>query len=188
MTKKQLHCEAEWVPIGTVRPDPRNHRSHPAEQVRRIAESLRRYGWGRPILVRADGVVIAGHGTLAAAELLGMDEILIRRMALDPGPARELGLLDNALPRFAEDDFEAIEGIMASASADFRELVSDVDLLLSEGSPKPPLDIVDLDSNVFSGRWTLVVHGPTSMQPDALDALREHLSAIDGVDVEALWE
>jgi ParB-like chromosome segregation protein Spo0J len=43
--------------------------------VRQIADSIEKFGFNNPILVTADGQVIAGHGRLAAAKLLQMEKV-----------------------------------------------------------------------------------------------------------------
>jgi hypothetical protein len=41
------------------------------KQIRQIAESLKQFGWTNPVLVDDDGGIIAGHGRVEAARLLG---------------------------------------------------------------------------------------------------------------------
>ena len=52
-----------------------NARTHSDEQVAQIASSVKEFGWTNPVLIDEDDGVIAGHGRLAAAELLEMDEV-----------------------------------------------------------------------------------------------------------------
>ena len=56
-------------------PYARNSRTHSDEQVAQIAASIKEFGWTNPILVDADGSIIAGHGRLLAARKLGYDEV-----------------------------------------------------------------------------------------------------------------
>ena len=53
----------------------RNARTHDAEQVQQIAASIREFGFNNPILVDNDSTIVAGHGRLAAARQLGMDQV-----------------------------------------------------------------------------------------------------------------
>jgi ParB-like chromosome segregation protein Spo0J len=62
-------------PTAKLRPYDRNARTHSDEQVAQIAASIREFGFLNPILVEAGGGVIAGHGRLLAARLLGMEEV-----------------------------------------------------------------------------------------------------------------
>ena len=61
-------------PLASLRANPRNSRTHSDEQIMQIAEALLEWGWTMPILAAEDGVLLAGHGRLAAAEVLGLDE------------------------------------------------------------------------------------------------------------------
>ena len=54
--------------VGSLLPDPRNARTHPKRQVEQIAASIREFGFANPILIDAEGTIIAGHGRLLAAK------------------------------------------------------------------------------------------------------------------------
>lgn len=54
--------------IEKLTPDPRNARTHSAEQIEQVAGSIRQFGWTNPIL--ADDMIRAGHGRVAAARLI----------------------------------------------------------------------------------------------------------------------
>ena len=64
-----------YVPLDHLKPDPGNARQHSAKQVRQIANSIETFGFNVPVLVDADGNVIAGHGRLLAAKRLGWGEV-----------------------------------------------------------------------------------------------------------------
>lgn len=53
-------------------PYAKNARTHSEAQIAQIAASIREWGWTNPILVDADGTIIAGHGRVLAARQLGM--------------------------------------------------------------------------------------------------------------------
>jgi DNA modification methylase len=55
--------------------NPRNVRIHGPEQIEQIRASLREFGWTMPVLVRENGMLIAGHGRLEAAKLEGIKEV-----------------------------------------------------------------------------------------------------------------
>ena len=75
----------EHVDIKTLKPDPGNARRHDKRNLQAIADSLNQFGQRKPIVVTADGIVLAGNGTLEAAKLLGWGRnTLTRKM-------RELG-------------------------------------------------------------------------------------------------
>jgi len=85
-------------PVTALRPDPRNPRKHTRSQVRQIANSIEAFGFSVPILVDGSGQVIAGHGRLAACQLLGWQEVPTIALAhLSADQARALMLADNRL-------------------------------------------------------------------------------------------
>jgi ParB-like chromosome segregation protein Spo0J len=61
--------------VRKLKPNKRNARTHSKKQIRQTANSILRFGWTYPILIDEDGNVIAGHGRLQAAELLGLHEV-----------------------------------------------------------------------------------------------------------------
>ena len=65
----------ENMPIAQLRPHRGNPRAHSAKQVRQIAGSIREFGFNTPILIDQKDGVIAGHGRILAAKLLGMSEV-----------------------------------------------------------------------------------------------------------------
>lgn len=67
--------QARLTRIETLRPAPRNARTHSKKQLRQLAESITAFGFTNPVLVDGQGEVIAGHGRLAAARMLGLAEI-----------------------------------------------------------------------------------------------------------------
>ena len=63
------------VAITKLIPYSGNARTHSRRQVRKIARSIERFGFVNPILIDENNLVIAGHGRLAAAKLLGWQEV-----------------------------------------------------------------------------------------------------------------
>lgn len=61
--------------IGSLRPYPRNARKHSKRQIKQIAASIEKFGFTNPVLVGDDGEIIAGHGRVAAAKLLGLETV-----------------------------------------------------------------------------------------------------------------
>ena len=61
--------------VASLVPYARNPRTHSPEQVDQIAASIREWGWTVPVLVDDRGGLIAGHGRVMAAKLLGLEEI-----------------------------------------------------------------------------------------------------------------
>ena len=91
-----LHDRIERLSPDAVIPYANNAKEHPDEQVKKIASSIKNYGWDQPIVVDGDNEIIKGHGRLQAAELLGMDEVpVIRREDLTDAEAKAARIADN---------------------------------------------------------------------------------------------
>ena len=60
--------------IGALKPSPRNARTHSKKQVQQIAESIKVFGWTNPVLVDGDDNILAGHGRVEAAKLIGLSQ------------------------------------------------------------------------------------------------------------------
>jgi DNA modification methylase len=75
LTKPNPADHLERWPIDRLVPYARNSRTHSDEQVAQIAASIREWGWTTPILVDAEGGIIAGHGRVLAARKLGISEV-----------------------------------------------------------------------------------------------------------------
>jgi ParB-like chromosome segregation protein Spo0J len=67
-----LHIE--MVPIAELIPYCRNPRQHSEAQIRQLAGSMKEFGWTMPVLRGEDNGIIAGHGRVMAAQLLGWPE------------------------------------------------------------------------------------------------------------------
>ena len=61
--------------IADLKPYANNARTHSKEQVAQIVASMKEWGWTQPVLVDEAGMIIAGHGRVQAAKLLGVSEI-----------------------------------------------------------------------------------------------------------------
>jgi len=100
----------EHWPLGKLSRSPRNARSHSKSQVAEIAASIRAFGFTNPILAGPTGEVIAGHGRLAAAELIDLKEVPVIVLAdLTETQLRELRLADNRIALNAGWDAELLK-------------------------------------------------------------------------------
>lgn len=88
----------EYRSIDSIRPYERNAKVHSKKQLEMIAESIRRLGFRNPLVVDADGVIVAGHGRWEAAKLAGLQEVPCVDCAdLSPDEVNAYRLLDNKL-------------------------------------------------------------------------------------------
>lgn len=111
--------EIEQWDVGRLVPYVRNARTHSEEQVAQIAGSIREFGFTNPILVAADGTLIAGHGRLAAARKLGMGQVpVIVIDHLDDAQRRALVLADNKLAMNADWNLELLSSELHGLNAE----------------------------------------------------------------------
>ena len=61
--------------VSSLVPYARNSRTHSDEQVSQIMASIREWGWTTPVLITEDGMIVAGHGRVLAAQRLGLEEV-----------------------------------------------------------------------------------------------------------------
>jgi DNA modification methylase len=88
----------EYWPIEQLIPSARNARTHSAAQIAEIAGSIRAFGFTNPLLVGEGADIVAGHGRLAAARLLGLAAVpVIPLRGLNEGERRMLMLADNRI-------------------------------------------------------------------------------------------
>ncbi|MBI4902889.1 MAG: ParB N-terminal domain-containing protein [Acidobacteria bacterium] len=114
-----LPSQIELRSIRALLPYPRNSRTHSDEQVAQVAASIMEFGWTSPILVDADGGVIAGHARLLAARKLGMEEVPVIVLAhLTPAQRRALVIADNRLALNAGWNEEMLREEMSSLELD----------------------------------------------------------------------
>ena len=132
-------------PIAALQPYSGNARTHSKRQVRQLADSIARFGFTNPVLVADDDSIVAGHGRVAAAKLLGMTHVpTVRLSHLSAAERRAYMIADNKLALNAGWDQEllAIE-LQALVDLDFEvELtgfsLAEVDLVLDAVSERDP--------------------------------------------------
>jgi len=98
MSEPWLSTHIERWPTNKLVPYARNARTHSEVQVAQIAASIVEFGFTNPILAGSDGVIVAGHGRLAAAQKLGLDTVPVVVLDhLTPIQRRALIIADNRI-------------------------------------------------------------------------------------------
>ncbi len=114
------------TPVGDLAPYAANARTHTDEQIAQIAASIEEFGFTNPILAGSDGVIIAGHGRLLAAQRLGLDKVpVITLDHLSEAQRRALVIADNKIAENAGWDEELLRTELAA----LQELDFDLDLV-----------------------------------------------------------
>ena len=112
------------IPCADLHNDPANVRKHGDQNLAAIKASLARFGQQKPIVVNADGVVIAGNGTLMAARALGWQTIKAVRTNLAGSEATAFAIADNRTAELAEWDDAALQQQLAAIAIDDDELLA----------------------------------------------------------------
>ena len=111
------------VRVEDLIPYANNSRTHTDAQVAQIAASIKEFGFTNPILVDADGGVIAGHGGLLAARKLGMADVPVIELAhLTDAQRRAYIIADNKLALNAGWDDETLRIEIAELKDDAFDL------------------------------------------------------------------
>ena len=113
MTHSWLADKIEQWPTVKLVPYARNARTHSDAQVAQIAASIVEFGFTNPILAGSDGVIVAGHGRLAAAQKLGL-VVVVRHPALQHAPALALAGVGWA-PRLALNPLDVARAAVDAA-------------------------------------------------------------------------
>lgn len=158
----------EHWPIDRLIPYARNPRTHTDEQVAQIAASIIEFGWTNPVLVGADGVIIAGHARVLAARKLGMAEVPVivldhlteaqrralviadNRLALNAGWDEEM--LRVEIEALREDDFNL--DLLGFDAGELDALIAEPETATSghtdeDAAPEPPESAVTVPGDVW---------------------------------------
>jgi DNA modification methylase len=138
---------AVCVPIGELRPWIGNPRKN-SDAVKAVADSIRKFGFGAPIIARqADSQIIGGHTRLQAARRLGLTHVPVCYLDLSAEDAQLLALADNTLGEIAEWDEGMLARILEELKAANADLSAsgfdpaEIDRLLAELSAERTADI-----------------------------------------------
>jgi DNA modification methylase len=148
-TETKEEAAAIWVPVEDLRAWEKNPRDNSAA-IAKVAASIKRFGFGAPIVARrADRQVIAGHTRLLAAQKLGLPQVPVRFLDLDPVEAKLLSLADNKLGEIAEWKELELAAILAELKLEDADLLAtgfdnrEIDRLLAELNATSLSDVVE---------------------------------------------
>jgi DNA modification methylase len=139
-----------------LKPRKNNPRTHSKRQIKQIAASIEEFGFINPVLIDGDDGIIAGHGRVEAAKLLGMSDVPTLRVDhLSPAQVRAYVIADNRLAENAGWDrgLLALELKELSIDLNFDVAVTgfevpEIDLLVQEldkGEPDESDEVPEID-------------------------------------------
>ena len=109
LARRTTSLRVQTLPISQINLNRRNSKTHPAKQIRQIANSIVAFGFTNPLLVTEDGTLIAGEGRYKAAQLLGLAKVPVIVLAgLSPARQRALAIADNKIAENAGWDRERL--------------------------------------------------------------------------------
>jgi len=201
--------QIDWRDLGVLLPYARNSRTHSDAQVAQIAASIKEFGWTNPVLVDAEGVIIAGHGRVMAARKLGEKRVPVIELGhLTEAQKRAYVIADNQLALNAGWDAEMLKVELSDlAGMDFDLSLLGFDdkalagLLAEETQgltdpdevPEAPADPVSVLGDVWVlGKHRIVCGSSTEADTvgKLLGDVKPHLMVTDppyGVEYDADW-
>lgn len=132
--------------VDGLKPYQRNARTHSKKQLRQIADSIRRFGFTNPVLIDDGGMILAGHGRVEAARLLGMKEVpCLALSSMTDAEKRAYVLADNKLALNAGWDEDILAGELELILTDVETIdigvigfsVAEIDTLLEPAETGP---------------------------------------------------
>ena len=142
----------ERIAISHLRHWVRNARTHSKKQIRQIANSIETFGFTNPVLIDETRTILAGHGRVEAAKLLGLGEVPCLRLDyMSEAEKRAYVLADNKLALNAGWDEELLAaelGALMSADLDFDVSITgfsipEIDGVMESVVPEEPGDPED---------------------------------------------
>src|SRR5262245_21801514 len=148
--------------LDHIKPNPRNPRTHSKKQIRQIADSIQAVGFAAPVLIDENGVLLAGHGRLEVARLLGLKTIPAMVIdGLTEARKRALLLADNRIAQSAGWDRERLADELISLpellAADGLDISvtgfepAEIDALMADFGDDVPDPSDDIDPALLSG-------------------------------------
>ena len=153
------------ISIKEIKPYQRNAKKHPKAQIKRIAESIRQFGFLQPIILDPNTLeIVVGHGRVLAAQVLGFDTVrigaafapkgerfvpAISAENLSPAEIRAYRLADNKLNESGWDMPMVVEELKELRLADFDLGLTGFDNDDDDKITESDLYFINDDSSIF---------------------------------------
>jgi|TARA_R110000764_G_scaffold65956_1_gene137768 ParB family chromosome partitioning protein len=101
--------EIQYIATDNLIPYINNSRTHSEAQIHQITASIVEFGFTNPVLIDEKAMIIAGHGRIEAAKVLGIDEVpTITLKGLTETQRKAYIIADNKLALNAGWDIDAL--------------------------------------------------------------------------------
>jgi len=182
----QDNKEYPYIAISDIKPYENNARLHPEEQLDKIANSIREFGFITPVIIDENNTILVGHGRTLAAERVGLTEIPYRRISnLTDEQKRAYILADNKLSDIAEWDEELLKMELESISLDMTDfgfedfeinIDEDITEIEEDEIPEPPVEPKAKLGDIYKlGRHRLICGDSTDV--NVIDKLMDGVKA-----------
>ena len=162
--------------VDALKPRATNPRTHSKKQITQIAGAIRRFGFTNPVLVDDANGIIAGHGRVEAAKVLGLDQVpTVRLSAMSEAEIRAYVIADNRLAENAGWD----RGLLGLELQYLTELDIDFDVTLT-GFELPEIDLLigelslEANENDAADALVEVSTGPAISRPGDIWQIGNH--------------
>jgi hypothetical protein len=145
----------EMRPVKDLIPYELNSKKHEKDQVKKIVESIKRFGWDVPIVVDKHGIIIKGHGRRLAAIELGLDKVpVLVRDDLSDDQVKAARVADNRVA-ISDIDPEMLKAELAAIDMDLTGIFDAKELEFLDadlGAINPGAFVDDMDKVVAEQR------------------------------------
>ena len=168
-----VHCSyARLADVTSLIPNPRNPNKHSDKQIALLAKVIRHQGWRSPITVsKRSGFIVTGHGRLAAALLLQVEQVPIdeQDFATEADEWAHL-VADNRLAELADADRSMIADLLKDLDA---EGVIDMDLTGFDMDALDELMTTEESSkdDVYTNKIVAPIYEPKGERPPIADLI-----------------
>ncbi len=148
--------ELKQTKIADLKPHPRNPRVHPESAIQKLVNSIEEYGWTNPVLVSKDGIILAGHLRVKAAEIAGLDTVPAIYLPLEGAQADAYVIADNRLQDETSWDFPTLKDLLLDLKEEDMKIdvtgfdADEIDALLGDFET---IEVPDIEGGHHGGRY-----------------------------------
>jgi len=156
--------QVEEVKISDIENHPNNPKIHEDKQIRLIEKSIKKFGYTNPVILSADGIILAGHARVKAAIQMGQDTIPAIRTKLTGKDADAYLIADNRLTELAQYDRDILSDLLSDLPADLVDLtgfdsvqvdallagedIPEIEKFISDSQPEEPREEVGAEPQI----------------------------------------
>lgn len=188
VAKPAIRTENGTAKIADLTADPKNARRHSEAQIAQIVQSIERFGYVAPVIIKPSGQIIGGHATVQALKRLERDNVDVRIVhGLTEAGYRALGIALNKIPENSRWDDAVLRDVLAEIDGGDEDVTglgfsaNELTKLLAEPDD---LEVKEIDTSPVEDEFWISIRGPLKEQANALKALRDAMKPFTGVTVE----